>query len=116
MREETYCGKCLLGSLLKFCLQESDGEISIGRAVRKGRKTASSGSTLTIIKEHHRGSTSNTDNITAQHPTYLHELYCSVTNLLGDDAIHARIAKSMNQQLAVNQDFPTFNLTHLHLF
>jgi hypothetical protein len=68
-----------------------------------------------LIDNHHRGSTSDTDSITAHHPTYLHELCCSATNLLGDDATFTSIADLMNQQSAVHQNLPMLNLTHLQL-
>jgi hypothetical protein len=54
--------------------------------------------------------------ITLDHPTYLHEVWCYATNLLGDNATFSSIAELMNQQSAVNPDLPTINITCLQLY
>ncbi len=92
------------------------GKYQLERWLERVGRSAFSDSALILIDNHHMGSTSYTDSITAQHPTHLHELYRSATNLLGDDATFARIVEQMNQQSAVNQDLPTLNLTRLQLY
>ncbi len=73
-------------------------------------------SSTAITTNNHKGKTSYTDNITQQHPTYLHELFRAATNLLGDDATFARLTQQMNLQSEANENLPTLRLTKLQVF
>jgi hypothetical protein len=53
--------------------------------------------------------------ITLDHPTYLHELWHYATNLLGGNATFSSIAELMNQQSAVNLDLKLANYNALKI-
>jgi hypothetical protein len=53
--------------------------------------------------------------ITLDHPTYLHELWHYATNLLGGNATLSSIAELMNQQSAVNLDLKLANYNALKI-
>ena len=79
-------------------------------------KSFSFSSAKNTIKSNRKGRTSYTDQITADHPTYLHELYRHATDLVGTDATFEEIAWHMNLQSTVDETRPNLNLNKQSLY
>ena len=68
------------------------------------------------IKSNRNGSTSYTDQITADHPMYLHVLYRHAMDLVGTDKTFEELALHMNLQSTVEETFPNLNLNKQSLY
>ncbi len=69
-----------------------------------------------MIRRGRAGRTAYTDLITAEHPTYLHELFRQATNLLGDNASFEELAMAMNANSAARANLPTLTLDKFTLY
>ncbi len=68
------------------------------------------------IKSGRAGRTAYTDHITAAHPNYLHEMFRTATQLVGDDATFDLLARTMNLQSAALENMPTLTLDKFKLY
>jgi hypothetical protein len=67
-------------------------------------ETSARNETVTsVLCNSHTGEKSVMNQITLDHPTYLHEIWHYATNLLGDNATFSSIAELMNQQSAYSK-------------
>jgi hypothetical protein len=69
-----------------------------------------------VMKRGRAGGTAYTDRIAAAHPNYLHEMFRTATQLVGDDATFDLIARTMNLQSAALDNMPTLTLDKLKLY
>lgn len=66
-------------------------------------------SALNMLRSKHKGSTSQTNRVEAEHPTKRHQLYRRATSILGDDATFTEVASQMNLLSTVDEQ-PTMSL------
>jgi len=85
------------------------GKYVLEKWLQQIKASITQSSAKNVLKSSHKGTTSQTDRISATHPTYLHYLYRRAVDILGDDATFSEIATQMNLISTVDQR-PTIHL------
>jgi hypothetical protein len=85
------------------------GKFGLATWIKQFKASVLNTSALNMFKSKHRGSTSHTNRVETQHPTYLHYLYRRATSIIGNDATFAEVASQMNLLSTVDER-PTMNL------
>jgi hypothetical protein len=78
--------------------------------------TAKFSSATFVLKTKFKGSTSYTDAVLTQYPTYFHNVYCEPTKTLGDNTTFSKLAHHMNLQSVMQQNLLTLRLNKLKLW
>ena len=89
------------------------GIFSLENWLKKIETSVRNETVTSVFCNSHKGKKSVMKQITLDHPTYLHELWCYATNLL---VTFSSIDELMNQKSAVNLDLPMINITCLQLY
>ncbi len=92
------------------------GKHGLDQWLKRISNSVAKSSTTAITNNKHTGKISYLDQITRQYPTYLHELYRSACQLVGDNATFDELARTMNMQSTAYQNLPNLRIHKLQLF